>query len=672
MSQGNIHPLEPDRALEDDLSDPAECQARVANEALLVRIGALLDCADVTQAAALIKSVPVDGQRDGDTCVRLGHLAERAGDLDRALREYERALSHEPASAPALRSIAALLVDRGEPDRAIAYLERLVASHPDDVDALVELGRQREASGDLTGALELYQRAAETEGPLEPLPSLEVATRAAPVQRNHDVEGAANEPFATADDRHAVMLSELFAGREGVHARQWRGEKGKAGYSPVHEPFTPAIARQHLLGTYTVGVYVVRLDNTSSFLCVDVDLTKEAIASTGGSRDKLDELLNLTHAVAREAHQTLASVSLPAYIEDSGKKGRHVWVCFERPVSAGLARRLGRAVLRSLTNVDPRVSLEVFPRQARVPAGALGNLVKVPLGVHRGTGRRSVFLTADGRPVADSLALLDSIERPSAERVLEALEKLGDSSGPDLDPDDDDGSSGDAHLPSRARRRAPPSDNDAQQTPGGVPSAQAQFESRYLLGEDADVQRVLAGCAVLADIVRRAEVERVITPEEGTVVTYTIGCLPMGAQAVNAILSNIQGLPDHLRLSRRLRGNPTSCQRIRNRLPDLAERSGCPCGVVPKPLGYPTPVAHGSASVLEGARLMLDRLVADYLRARQDLARAQRIAHALGKQIADLMETEGLSQLETSVGTLRAPNGPDQMLLELAPSQGAA
>ena len=55
----------------------------------------------------------------------------------------------------------------------------------------------------------------------------------------------------------------LFSGREGVYARQWARPSGEGGYTPVHEPLTPAVIRNHLLGTFTAGLYPIRLDGTA-------------------------------------------------------------------------------------------------------------------------------------------------------------------------------------------------------------------------------------------------------------------------------------------------------------------------------------------------------------------------------------------------------------------------
>ncbi len=56
-------------------------------------------------------------------------------------------------------------------------------------------------------------------------------------------------------------------------------------------------------------------------------------------------------------------------------------------------------------------NLEVFPKQDRLAGKGLGNLVKLPLGIHRGTGRRSHFVPRQGRTVWEELECLRTVQR---------------------------------------------------------------------------------------------------------------------------------------------------------------------------------------------------------------------------------------------------------------------
>lgn len=162
-----------------------------------------------------------------------------------------------------------------------------------------------------------------------------------------------------------VQLAQLIGNPE-VYAVQQEGGKG---YFPVYEPLTPSVLRRHLDGELTVGTYVVWGENAQT-LVFDVDTT-----------DKSE-----TDAV----YDALLSLGIPDTcigVEFSGSKGYHVWILLGRYDSASKLRRLGQAAL-ALSGAS---QVEVFPKQDSVRK--LGNLVKLPGGIHRKTGDWSYMLT---------------------------------------------------------------------------------------------------------------------------------------------------------------------------------------------------------------------------------------------------------------------------------------
>lgn len=155
-------------------------------------------------------------------------------------------------------------------------------------------------------------------------------------------------------------------GRHDVYALQTT-----SGYVPVWEELTGQVLRDHLEGTHTVGTYTVIPPDITRVLVFDVD------SGTDAETD-VESIL-----------QAAGEVGLPArhaIVEFSGKKGYHVWFRFPSPQLAGEAQRVGRGIAALA-----EVKCEVFPKQPRVDTGQLGNLVKLPGGIHRGSGRRSTI-----------------------------------------------------------------------------------------------------------------------------------------------------------------------------------------------------------------------------------------------------------------------------------------
>lgn len=681
-------------------SEPAEALAQQLQEIELLLAGG-----EQQRAAEDIRRCHTDAATKEER-LRLAQLAERAGELPCALKEYTQLLAANPADVTVMLSLARLYHDSGDSSQAIMLYEQLLKLQPHHVEAALEVGALKESAGLVEEAIRIYHQAA-GDGQQ---PQLEAAARAARSLMNSSQEFSASACSAQdcqmlevaaeiqvahsltticPTDADAVLFADLFAGREGVYARQWHREGQRAGYTPVHEPFTPTVAYKHLLGTYTVGIYPLRLDNTVGFLCFDIDLSQEDLRRASNSSRMQQANQDKVQAVADQIQQQLTRQSIPSYIEDSGMKGRHVWVFFESPIPAIQVRYLARLILRS-SDLPRTVAVEVFPRQSRVKAGSWGNLIKLPLGIHRATGRRTCFVDALGSPVASQLAFLAKIRRVTSAEILTAMQRLAASADrPEtiglaaLDDSESDAeeehnwqkilevASGEIEIELDSEKQALEATRGqvAASTVSNIELSMGVVEAPYRIEEDLEVQQIFSGCAVLDDINRRLKTEHAISHEERLVITYTLGCLNHGPQAVNALLDQAHNLDPGLRLVNRLRSNPTSCARIRSKLFELAERVNCNCQFSPGEGGYPTPLLHlrasHSSSIMEVRRLELDQAVRNYLKLRSEQVRIGRALEDLARQLRSLMAEQGLNSLSTSYGTLRPGANEHEMILEL-------
>ena len=189
---------------------------------------------------------------------------------------------------------------------------------------------------------------------------------------------------------------------------QWR---------PMRAALTDAILQSHLAKVQTVGTYINVKDKTR-LLVVDIDTGEEYDA---------DALA----AALMDLDVPFSSIGK----EFSGRKGYHIWVPLQDWYSAHDVRRLGRYAV-TIAGLDP--STEVFPKQDEVRD--LGNLVKLPEGVHQVTGQENPML---GRwPLPLGLARLQNIigelpvearaKRPVSETrfpCMEAIQEEGAQEG---------------------------------------------------------------------------------------------------------------------------------------------------------------------------------------------------------------------------------------------------
>jgi hypothetical protein len=164
-------------------------------------------------------------------------------------------------------------------------------------------------------------------------------------------------------------LDELLAlvGNPAVYAVQ----REDGSWEPVREKLTRSVLRRHLAGEVTVGTYIVKPPDQARTLVFDIDAPEE----------------EQQQAMLSAVLDALGAAGLSGAVEFSGRKGYHVWVVVSDYVPAALLYQIGRGLRVEAGLPD----LEVFPKQTEVRD--LGNLVKVPGGVHRVTGKENNWIT---------------------------------------------------------------------------------------------------------------------------------------------------------------------------------------------------------------------------------------------------------------------------------------
>ncbi len=588
------------------------------------------------QAQALARQRDTRAIADPERHLAWAGLLEELGLLEEVILELNLALRDAPERLELYDRLGELYLDQGQPLRAAHLWADLAKRRPGEPRAYQELGRALEEAGDYDKALEAYRTGREQTG--DP--------RFDPLLKNLDfLQGPAappEPPPGTAQllpqPHHLVTFLNLFAAREGVYARQWVSPTGESGYTPVHEPLTPKVAENHLLGNCTIGVYPVRLDNTVTFIAFDFDLAKFALPRAITRAQVWAGLMAKVHQAACRLLDVAAAHELSAYLEDSGFKGRHVWIFLDTPVPAGVAKKAGDLLARQLLPLPPEVTLEVFPKQAVVKPGSLGNLIKLPLGIHRKTGKRALFLQPDGQPYPDQLAFLGQVARAPRSRVYAAIQRLAAPAGP---------------PPAPEPTPAPP--------PPEVAPPPAPPEPPYDLERDPQFQYLLLKCPTLKALVDRLNQTAQVTKEETLVLMHTLGHLEHGPAAVNELFRRCINADPMLFLKSRFAGHPMSCPKIRARVPHLTSQVACNCTFNLTTNLYPTPLIHlqdlkpGAAAPLGLTldSLQFQNLLKDYLKLRQQLRETQILLERYEARLARAFEEAGVEEMSTPLGRLR-------------------
>ena len=163
---------------------------------------------------------------------------------------------------------------------------------------------------------------------------------------------------------------------------------------------------------------------------------------------------------ARAVRDTCERIGLSVVMERSRSgNGAHVWMFFEEPIPARLARNLGSHVLTETMESRPDLGLRsydrLFPNQDTLPKGGFGNLIALPLQHEPRQRGNSVFLNAEFEPYQDQWAYLSSVPKLGyslIERIVRDAERKGTVIGVSVvEPDEDDDQTPWTAPPSRRR-----------------------------------------------------------------------------------------------------------------------------------------------------------------------------------------------------------------------------
>ncbi|MDI6793736.1 MAG: CRISPR-associated primase-polymerase type A1 [bacterium] len=515
-------------------NDPGSLPARLALTALYLRKN------EPDKARGIITAVSAVASEDAEINYQHGVLCEELDMLSEATDDLLTAFRLNPEDGNISYRLGLLYLKNDQVDKALNFLQRAIRIAPDFASAHYALGMAYKNWG-LHG---VAKRSFDQALALDPGIAGRVEIESACEKDKEEV--VIPDSFRTTD---IDLFLGLFLGREGVYARQWIDDNNKCGYFPVREPFTDREAQMHLSGDLTVGLYLTRMDNTVKLMVIDIDVNKGALPKyLQDEETKITTDRKIQEDVAR-IKELCEQMGCPVYIEDSGYKGRHCWFFFEEPIEAREARGLAKSILKRVGEPPQNLHREMFPRQDVVSPDALGSVIKLPLGIHKASCRRCLFVDSNGRPYPDQIQVLREIKLISQDDVQRMKKSLQ------------------AGL---TRAGEEPSD---------------------------DVKKIMAGCKVIRFLVNKAKETGDLSHTERLVILYSLGHLDdEGKQYIHQVMSCCLNYNQRYteRWVRRLKPdiNPISCAKIRDWLSDITPGIGCYCDFKLGRGAYPSPVLH--------------------------------------------------------------------------------
>ncbi len=642
---------------------------------MLNQIRALICQKNYEEAMRLLRSLPENEKQSGEVITLSARLQGQMGNFSQAMQMFEDLETAWPDRPMIFRLHGSFLQESGHTEDALEKARQIIGQFPDCIEGYTLAAECLELLGRPAEAFELADSA------LKKCPGnstlLEASRRLEPLCNRKEVienqlEAAREEVELshcqiTHDEGFLERYLKLFNGREGVHARQCRFKGRKFGYMPVYAALDKELLKSHLAGDQTLGLYLVRNDNSARLMVIDLDVAKAYLNAflhnTIEHRRIRTRLLEVTTSLLKIAE----SAGLELLIESSGYKGIHLWAFADFPVPARHWRLLGKWLLEQLPGMPAEIQAEVFPKQEVVAERGLGNLVKLPLGIHQASGRRSLFLDRSYfRPWPMQREALESLQpttRSEFEEILGRVTLTGARQKASVDD-----------LPTEI---AVPVSNHRRSAIDQQPDPEMSLRVKMRLPErfTIEIEQILAGCRPLCEIVNRAVQTGRIEPEWRHVFIYIFATMgEEGRVFVHQVLNQL-GDYDPDRVNAEARAVPPttmSCAKVRKYLAAFAAQFGCNCQFRLPAGCYPSPVAHAgifpgsgrtvfqpvaAPAALSGRELIaggsaaIDKLMLEYRELGGEIARLRQRHLLLRRQINRLFDESGCDEISTRLGT---------------------
>ena len=201
-----------------------------------------------------------------------------------------------------------------------------------------------------------------------------------------------------------------------------------------YKELTGQVLYEHLIGARedasdVIGLYPMFPDETVNFLVFDFDCHDDKIGGDDGANFESDWMTEVN------AFRKICEINeVPVLVERSRSgKGAHVWIFFEKPILASVARRFGTALLsKGAESVNMRSFKyydRMLPAQDHIPLNTktgkpgLGNLVALPLQGQALKLGNSAFIDENWNAYPNQWECLKEVKKLSSETVEERIKE---------------------------------------------------------------------------------------------------------------------------------------------------------------------------------------------------------------------------------------------------------
>ena len=201
-----------------------------------------------------------------------------------------------------------------------------------------------------------------------------------------------------------------------------------------YKELTGQVLYEHLIGARedasdVIGLYPMFPDETVNFLVFDFDCHDDKISGDDGANFESDWMTEVN------AFRKICEINeVPVLVERSRSgKGAHIWIFFEKPIVASVARLFGTALLtkgaESVNMRNFKYYDRMIPAQDHIPLNTktgkpgLGNLVALPLQGQALKLGNSAFIDENWNAYPNQWECLKEVKKLSLETVEERIKE---------------------------------------------------------------------------------------------------------------------------------------------------------------------------------------------------------------------------------------------------------
>lgn len=626
----------------------------------------------------MVRGLPEDEKQSGDAIALSARIQGQMGNFSQALQMFEDLEVAWPERIMIYKLHGSFLQEAGKTEDAFEKAQQMIRQFPDAVEGYLLAVECLELLGQPGDALILIDSALlkwpgnsdiiESKRRIEPLCKQKERLDTQIDIAREELE--LSHCQITHDEDFIERYLQLFCGREGVHAKQCRFKTRKFGYVPVYEALDKDKLKSHLAGDQTLGIYLVRHDNSARLMVIDLDVGKSFLPGYLNNANERKRIKQSLLQVATNLLEIAENAGLSLLVESSGHKGLHLWAFSDFAVPARHWRLLGKWLVEQLYGLPVEIQAEVFPKQEVVPENGLGNLVKLPLGVHLASGQRSLFLDSKNfRPwpmQRDAVESVQAISRSEFEEILGriTLSGVGREAGPP-------GAEllAQKKVGAHASKRVQPVADDPEI---GL-QVKMHLPERFTL----EIEQVLTGCRPVYEILIKAVQTQHLEPEWRHVLVYVFATMgEEGKVFVHQVLNQLDEYnPDQVNAEiKAVPPNTMSCNKVRKYLPAFAAQYGCSCqfrlpqGCYASPVAHAgifpgsgktgylqaaTPAALSNYELIAGGSASIDKLMSEYQALDEEISRCRQRYLLLRRQINRIFDEACQDEIVTRLGLYR-------------------